>query len=89
MLYDPEHGIKFISSFNNKHTYLFTGTRIFLKNISYSVVSSSQLLNESDHNKQVIREAFLNGLNEGVINPFCNHVTTISSINSTIFDTMT
>lgn len=57
---------------------------IFLRDISFTVVSSDMLLNETDHNKQIVQKAFINGLNDGVVKPInrcvLNKPFTINSI---------
>lgn len=44
--------------------------KLFLKNTSFSVVSSNMLLNESDSNKKIVRDALMDGLTKGLIKPF-------------------
>jgi len=57
-----------------------------LQDISFFAVGSNMLLNESDHNKQIVQQAFMDGLNKGVIKPLRSHVLTSSGGN--IFETM-
>lgn len=46
------------------------------------------LLNESDQNKQIVQQVFMNGLNKGVVKPMRSHVVTSSFSGGNIFDTM-
>jgi len=46
------------------------------------------LLNESDHNKQIVQQAFMDGLNKGVVKPMRSRVVTSSLSGGNIFDTM-
>jgi len=46
------------------------------------------LLNESDHNKQIVHQAFMDGLNKGVVKPMRSRVVTSSFGDGSIFDTM-
>lgn len=68
--------------------FICKGTRIFLKNTSFSVVTYDMLLNESDHNKQIVQKAFMNGLIKGVIKPFPGSVLRMPLSSSTILNTM-
>lgn len=43
------------------------GTRMFLKDVSFSVITPNLLFNESDYNKEIIQRAFLDGFNRDVI----------------------
>jgi len=47
-----------------------------LQDISFFAVSSTLLLNESVENKQIVQQAFMDGLNKGVIKPFKSYVLT-------------
>jgi len=71
----------------NKY-YNSKGTRVFLRNTSFFTISSSILLNESVLNKQIVQQAFTEGLNEGVIKPFHRHVVTTSLSGVNVFNTM-
>lgn len=62
--------------------------RLFLRNIALFAVSSDKLLNESDLNKQIVQQAFMDGLNEGVVKPLRSYVITPSLSGGNIFDTM-
>lgn len=59
---------------------------MFLKNISLSAISSNLLLNESDKSKEIIQQAFMNGLNKGVVKPFRSRVVTSSLGANKMFD---
>ncbi|KAF0755952.1 fatty acid synthase-like isoform X1 [Aphis craccivora] len=63
-------------------------TRIFLQNTSFFAVGSNNLLNESVENKQIVKQAFMAGLSQGVIKPFPSHVLTTSLSDSSMFDMM-
>ncbi|CAH1725990.1 unnamed protein product [Aphis gossypii] len=64
------------------------GTRVFLKNTAFFTISSSILLNESVLNKQIVQQAFTEGLIEGVIKPFHRNVVTTSLSGVNVFNTM-
>eukprot|EP00102_Acyrthosiphon_pisum_P016442 XP_008187406.1 PREDICTED: fatty acid synthase-like [Acyrthosiphon pisum] len=64
------------------------GTRIFLRNTSFFAVSSNMLLNESDHNKQIVQQALMDGLNKGIVKPMRSRIVTSSFGGGNIFDTM-
>jgi len=59
-----------------------------LQDISFFAVGSNMLLNESVENKQIVQQAFMDGLNNSVIQPYRNNVITTSMSDSNIFDTM-
>jgi len=46
------------------------------------------LLNESVENKQIVQQAFMDGLTKGVIKPLSSHVLTSLFSGSYIFETM-
>ncbi|XP_016657076.1 fatty acid synthase isoform X4 [Acyrthosiphon pisum] len=69
-----------------KQRYL--GSRIFNFSTSFFSIGSSRLLNENIENKQILQQAFINGLNKGVIKPFRSHVVTTLSSGNNLFDTM-
>jgi hypothetical protein len=59
-----------------------------LQDTSFFAVGSNKLLNESGENKQIVRQALMDGLNEGVIKPFRSHMLTTSLGDNNMFDTM-
>jgi len=75
-------------SFLKKNNIMQIGTRLFLENVSFFAVGSNTLLNESVETKKIVRQAFMDGLNKGVIKPFHSHVVTTSSSGNKLFDTM-
>jgi len=79
-----------INKVSKSKFYDSIGTRPFLQNISFFAVSSNMLLNESDHNKQIVHQAFMDGLNKGVVKPMRSRVVTSSFGlgGGNIFDTM-
>lgn len=68
--------------------FICKGTRIFLQNTSFSVVTYNMLLNESDHNKQIIQKAFMDGLIKGVIKPFPGSILRMPLNSSKILNAM-
>ncbi|CAI6347084.1 unnamed protein product [Macrosiphum euphorbiae] len=83
-----KHGKFFNFSKSDMKKQRYLGTRIFLQNISFFAVGSNTLLNESVETKQIVQQAFMDGLNKGVIKPFRSHVVTTSSIGNNMFDSM-
>ncbi|XP_060835401.1 fatty acid synthase-like [Rhopalosiphum padi] len=83
-----KHGSFFNFSKADMKNQKYLGTRIFLQDTSFFAVGSNKLLNESVENKQIVRQALVDGLNEGVIKPFRSHVLTTSLGDSNMFDKM-
>ncbi|XP_029343545.1 fatty acid synthase [Acyrthosiphon pisum] len=84
-----KHGKFFNFSKSDMKKQRYLGTRIFLQNISFFAIGSNTLLNESVETKKKVRQAFMDGLNKGVIKPFRSHVVTSSLSGSKMFDKMT
>jgi len=74
--------------FIKNNCYNSKGTRIFLQNTSFFAVGSNNLLKESAENKQIVKQAFMAGLSQGVIKTFPSHVLTTSLSDSSMFDMM-
>ncbi|XP_026822789.1 fatty acid synthase-like, partial [Rhopalosiphum maidis] len=83
-----KHGSFFNFSKADMKNQKYLGTRIFLQDTSFFTISSGILLNESVLNKQIVQQALMNGLNEGVLKPIRNYfvITSLNGIN--IFNTM-
>ncbi|VVC44020.1 Acyl transferase/acyl hydrolase/lysophospholipase,Acyl transferase,Malonyl-CoA [Cinara cedri] len=63
-------------------------TRIFLQNTAFYFVSSNLLINESDENKEIVKQAFSDGLKKGITKPFEKNVLETPISNSKIFEAM-
>lgn len=59
-----------------------------MQNTSFFAVGSEMFLNESSQNKQTVQQAFLDGLNKGVIKPFPCQVVTSSLSGGKMFESM-
>lgn len=51
-------------------------------------MTSSMLFNENNRNKQIVWQAFMDGLKEGVIKPFSKCVLKTPYNSNTLFDTV-